>query len=657
MKQFSFWLLLISILTWLGCGGGGGSKKTTISVTLSPTSASVATGHFTQFAATVTGSTTSSAVVWSVNSVAGGNTTVGTITNAGLYTAPGTIPTGGSVTVSATSAEDTSKSASATVTITQAADLRVAPSFATVPAGGQQTFVPTINGNAAVVTWQVNCPNLPAGACGSITAGGVYTAPLYPPPSNILLNATETANPSDSTSALIQVQISPKSLLGSYAFSFTGENGGNAYRAAGSIAFDGAGHITGGIADESGTGSSSTINITGGTYTLGTDGRGSASVTTSSGTQNWRFAINSHSHGEAARFDATVVANGSLDLQDSTQFSLASITGQYSLGLSGNSSSGSESLAGVLNANGSGNLSQGLIDANNAGTVKVNQTATGSYTVASTDGRGTMTITSGAGNHSFAYYVVDGTHLKLVETGSSGNLSGDAIQQTNGPYADAALTRSYNFVWTGTSGNGPIAIGGVLSLDGTGHISSGKVDINDAGTISFGSAATGTYSVTDATTGRTTLSINVASTPPRTLQFVLYPQSTTAFNAVQLDASSVSGGVALANSGSFTGPGTLNGSFATGVGGTDLQGTAGAEAIAGVLAPNGGGALSGTLDINDKGALSPGATVTGGTYTVNGIGSATFNGRHFNLYVLDVNNALLLGTDTNQVLGGAIHKQ
>jgi hypothetical protein len=50
-----------------------------------------------------------------VDGIAGGNTTVGTVSTSGLYTAPGAA---GSHTVTATSVADTTKSASAAVTVT-----------------------------------------------------------------------------------------------------------------------------------------------------------------------------------------------------------------------------------------------------------------------------------------------------------------------------------------------------------------------------------------------------------------------------------------------------------------------------------------------------------------------------------------------------------
>ena len=90
-----------------------------VSVSVSPTSATVQTSATQQFAATVTGST-NTLVNWQVNGVAGGNSTVGTITSGGLYAAPAAVPTPAAVSVTAVSQADTTKSASASVTVTAA---------------------------------------------------------------------------------------------------------------------------------------------------------------------------------------------------------------------------------------------------------------------------------------------------------------------------------------------------------------------------------------------------------------------------------------------------------------------------------------------------------------------------------------------------------
>ena len=101
------------------CGGSTSPPAPSVAITVSPGSASVQAGATQQFTATVTG-TSNTSVTWSVNSVPGGNSTVGTISATGLYTGPSTVPSSNTVTVTATSVADTTKSASAAVSITAA---------------------------------------------------------------------------------------------------------------------------------------------------------------------------------------------------------------------------------------------------------------------------------------------------------------------------------------------------------------------------------------------------------------------------------------------------------------------------------------------------------------------------------------------------------
>ena len=105
---------LMATLGIVGCGSGNGGGRQTIVVNISPVRAAVvAVTQTLRFKATVTGDPTNG-VTWSVDGVAGGNTTVGKIT-AGTYTPPASA---GAHTVQATSTLDTTKSASATVAVT-----------------------------------------------------------------------------------------------------------------------------------------------------------------------------------------------------------------------------------------------------------------------------------------------------------------------------------------------------------------------------------------------------------------------------------------------------------------------------------------------------------------------------------------------------------
>src|SRR5438105_619695 len=110
----------VSVLEIIGCAGVLTTKTTiSVSVTASPTSATVAPGGTQQFTAMVQ-NTSNTAVTWQVNGMTGGNATVGTISSSGLYTAPGVVPNPATVTVTAVSQADATKSASAQVTITPA---------------------------------------------------------------------------------------------------------------------------------------------------------------------------------------------------------------------------------------------------------------------------------------------------------------------------------------------------------------------------------------------------------------------------------------------------------------------------------------------------------------------------------------------------------
>jgi hypothetical protein len=89
-----------------------------VSVSISPASATVRINRALQFTATVQG-TSNTAVTWQVNGITGGNKTVGMISTSGRYTAPSAVPSPSTVTVTAVSAADPTKSGSAAVKITR----------------------------------------------------------------------------------------------------------------------------------------------------------------------------------------------------------------------------------------------------------------------------------------------------------------------------------------------------------------------------------------------------------------------------------------------------------------------------------------------------------------------------------------------------------
>jgi hypothetical protein len=87
-----------------------------VTVSVSPLTASVQVSATQTFTATV-GGTSNSAVAWQVNGADGGNSTVGTISAFGVYTAPATVPSPATVTVTAVSVANSAVSSSAQVTV------------------------------------------------------------------------------------------------------------------------------------------------------------------------------------------------------------------------------------------------------------------------------------------------------------------------------------------------------------------------------------------------------------------------------------------------------------------------------------------------------------------------------------------------------------
>jgi hypothetical protein len=177
------------------------TQPTQVSISVSPGTANIQTGGQQQFTASVFG-TSNTGVAWKA--------TGGTVTTTGLYTAPSTA---GTYTVTATSAADSTKSASSTITVSQPTQvlISVSPGTASLQAGGQQQFTAMISGTSnTAVTWTASG--------GTITTSGLYTAPTAA--GTYTVKAVSAANSSTSASAtvsvsalqIVSINISPTSL-------------------------------------------------------------------------------------------------------------------------------------------------------------------------------------------------------------------------------------------------------------------------------------------------------------------------------------------------------------------------------------------------------------------------------------------------------------
>jgi uncharacterized protein (DUF1800 family) len=147
----------------------------TVAVKISPVTAQVREGASQQFSATVTG-TSNTAVTWSVNGVAGGNGSYGTVDTKGLYTAPASLPNPNPVKVTTTSVADTRATDSAAATIENPVPKLAAVSPPTVTVGNftlTATGSNFVNGAAVVFGGQLLTTTFVNGT--QLTATGTAT--------------------------------------------------------------------------------------------------------------------------------------------------------------------------------------------------------------------------------------------------------------------------------------------------------------------------------------------------------------------------------------------------------------------------------------------------------------------------------------------------
>ncbi|MGC2056715.1 MAG: hypothetical protein WA653_00550 [Candidatus Sulfotelmatobacter sp.] len=142
-------------------------------------------------------------VNWAVNQVAGGNASVGTITAAGLYKAPSQP---GTYTVTATSAADSSLTASATVTV---GTITLSPTSAALASSQMQQFTPTASAGVTTFTWSVDETAGGSATVGTISTSGLYTAPVQS--GSHTVTATEGSITGSASVSVVQFTITPPS--------------------------------------------------------------------------------------------------------------------------------------------------------------------------------------------------------------------------------------------------------------------------------------------------------------------------------------------------------------------------------------------------------------------------------------------------------------
>ena len=484
-------------------------------------------------------------------------------------------------------------------------------------------------------------------------------------------------------------------LKGTYAFSMSGTDAGINFGAfiarVGSFTADGSGNVTAALEDVTDAGSlPQMVQFTSGTYSIQGNGKGTLTLNSAGGGLQLSIALTSQSGGLMIQTDLNATSSGSFTLQNPNNFSRMAITGPYAFDVSGTIASGinaggPSSLVGQITTDGAGNVKGGLFDSNDAGSILSVQVipAGGSYQMDPANGvnfgRGSVTFAG----LSFIFYIVDGTHLKLIENDGQFASFGDALQQSaTVATQNSAFKGDFTFLIGGSAvlgTAGPVARAAAFSADGNGNLGAIALDDNNAGSHH---AITGSTTISNAIydvdtanpgTGRGTFTFTATGNPNLgTFSFVFYLVSPTRAFIQDTSNGIVGDGTMFAQTGPFTGAG-LAGNFVFDWSGIVLgssQNLTFEEDFVGQHALASSGAISGVVDFVELGSstqrnpafLNQALT---GTLTLNGNGTGsndyvvTTGGSpqttlSFKAYIANPDLILLVDVDSNRVTAGSV---
>jgi hypothetical protein len=642
------WKRLLILFAWFAAplllASCGKSSNTTVSptITVSCTPVDVTLLSTSQCTATVL-NLSSTLVNWSVS-----GTGTGSITAGGLYTAPAAIPGNNQnvVTITATSQAQSTLTATQNLTLIQPTAINAVTcntpqgAAATKVASGDQLVCTATSSTGATVPVNWTVSSALGGDIGSISAQGSYTAPLVPPPGQIVtIAATSKALASETMSVTITVVFGPKVLSGPYAFSLSGRLPTHAFWARVGSFTAGGGALTG-IEDTNQGGTPNTVTTQRtftGSYTIGDDGRGamqfcedtsSACPLGQPATAYFRIAMVSPQQAQIIEFSApggtaaTTIAGGQFLSQSALNFGAGNgnLSGTYSFNFFGVSSTAAqESIVGEFAANGFGSVSAGgssspgEMDIDAVGPAFLSATT---YSISS-NGRGTLTL----GGLTFSFYPVSSSRALFIEIDpvppsatQSSILLGDAYkQQTSSTcgWSLNALNGTTVFQTFGDSSGVAIADVGdfIAANDGTtGSIGGASVDENNGGAVTSTLGTLG-GNYTMSSCGRGTLTIGAHS-------YVFYIISPSDAVLQEVTSGVVASGFLLPSQGGAFADATLTGSYAFRMGGTDAPGAAGhrQDFLGQFTSAGSGTGVAGTLDLNDFGVTQTGVAITNGTY-------------------------------------------
>jgi hypothetical protein len=419
------------------------------------------------------------------------------------------------------------------ITVSAPAPLQVTPSV--LPGGTVATPYSTsvqATGGVQPYTWSVASGQLPAGLILNPGSGEITGTPILVSgtPVSFTLGVKDSQTVPATASRAFSISIAagtanPNSLLrGAYAFFFSGFDTQGVVLVTGQFTADGSGNITSGTEDMNRVSGTSIGAALSGTYSLGTDGRGTLTLTATNTTTNQKLTVIYQlvldSAGNA-RFFENDTANttppalptrgeGIIKPQVGGSFSAANFNGNYAFAFSGQDlTTAPATLVGVVHADGTSSFSPGTVDFNDAGLYSPAVPTSGNFSSSSTAGRVVANLvfqipSSAQVTLNFICYFVSPSDLFVVEIDTTDathpKIGGEMILQNPSAFFDnTALTGGSVVTGTGLDSPSASAFVGLLAANGMGSATV-NFNQNDAGSITQGALIPGTYLVT--TNGR-----------------------------------------------------------------------------------------------------------------------------------------------------------
>ncbi|MGA9855560.1 MAG: hypothetical protein WBR29_09820 [Gammaproteobacteria bacterium] len=485
--------------------------------------------------------------------------------------------------------------------------LTVSPASVSVAAGSTQLYTVT-NGTGDTITWQVNGITGGNASVGTISSGGLYTAPDVPPVSQpVSITAMQDSN---TGSAAATVTYSNASLNGQFVFTFSELSGGVTTNAVGLITADGSGNITG---TENVSGISNPVSVSG-HYSLSANGQGTLTIDGgNAGTLTLTLSLVAGAT-EGILTDATSgnVGGGTLYLQTGQVNMGTDLNGNYTVSLGASAFASNNNSIGIITLT-SPTITGTNFDVNNGGAYTLYNTVGGSYMVVS-ENYGTLSLTLGTTTTHYVFYAVSPSQLELMCTDTSCTNTGELDAQST--QAVSAGTYVYELIGSGT-GQTPDALMGIGSVTPT-SATTGSMNLTmfENYNGSYLSITNGT-TYTLSTTGR---GMTILPTPfgPGSRNFVFNVQS--AGNLNFLETSSGFGnttGFAIATQGMTTVPAgqylltTIN----------QIPNTQSIGTTQAILQVSSSGQVTGQELVNTNGSIPPVTSVSGSIAALNVAGT------------------------------------